>query len=220
MKKTVRTQRTDGGVTHSRILDMAGELFASTGFAETTNKMIAAKAGVDLASINYHFGSRNGLYQAVLVEAHRRLVSVESLQQLASTDLSARERLKALIQMLVENATSEHSWHARVLSREFLSPTSNLRALIESEVPPKLASILNIIEDITAIPSGDPALLRCLASVIAPCAMLLVVGRNVSPVADEIRGMPTEDLVEHLYGFALGGLEAVGHHRSRPEIEK
>ena len=94
------------------------------------------------------------------------------------------------------------------------------RALIESEVPPKLASILNIIEDITAIPSGDPALLRCLASVIAPCAMLLVVGRNVSPVADEIRGMPTEDLVEHLYGFALGGLEAVGHHRSRPEIEK
>ncbi len=219
MKKTVRTQRTDGGVTHSRILDMAGELFASTGFAETTGKMIAAKAEVDLASINYHFGSRSGLYQAVLVEAHRRLVSVDSLQQLASTNLSAREKLRVLIQTLVDNATADHGWHARVLSREFLSPTSNLRALIEKEVPPKLAFILNIIEDITAIPSGDPASLRCLASVIAPCAMLLVVGRNVSPVADEIREMPRDDLVEHLYGFALGGLEAVSHHRSRSATE-
>ena len=90
MTKAVRAQRSDGGATHSRILEAAGELFASTGFAETTNKMIAAQAEVDLASINYHFGSRNSLYQAVLLEAHNRFVSVESLRQLAASDLPAK----------------------------------------------------------------------------------------------------------------------------------
>ncbi|MFC3071570.1 TetR/AcrR family transcriptional regulator [Shinella pollutisoli] len=217
MKKTVRTQRTDGGVTYHRILDAAGELFASIGLAETTNKMIAAKAEVDLASINYHFGSRNGLYQAVLVEAHRRLVSIESLQQLVSTDLPAREKLRLLIEMLVESATLDHGWHARVLSREFLSPTSNLQALQRSEIPGKFPFVLAILAEITAIPSGDPALLRCLISVVAPCAMLLVVGRNVSALADEIRHMPREDLVEHLYSFAIAGLEAIGNCQASPD---
>ena len=65
-----RVLRADGEVTRSRILEAAGELIALHGFAETPSKAIATQAGVDLASINYHFGSRGGLYQAVLIEAH------------------------------------------------------------------------------------------------------------------------------------------------------
>lgn len=219
MTKAVRAQRSDGGATRGRILEVAGELFASTGFAETTNKMIAAQAEVDLASINYHFGSRNGLYQAVLLAAHNRFVSVESLQQLASSDRPAREKLKTLVAGLVESATVEQGWHARVLSREMLSPSSHFQVLLKKEIIGKLQNVLAILSEITAIPSGDPALLRCLISVMAPCAMLLVIGRNVSPVADDVRRMPRDALVEHLYGFAVGGLEAIAqqHLRQRQE---
>ncbi len=64
MNKTPRALRTDGEATYNRILETAGKLFATSGFAETSSKAIAAKAEVDLASINYHFGSRSGLYQA------------------------------------------------------------------------------------------------------------------------------------------------------------
>ena len=222
MNKIVRTQRTDGEATYNRILEVAGELFAETGFAETTGKMIAARAGVDLASINYHFGSRSGLYQAVLVEAHRRLVSVDSLRRLASTDLSAREKLKKLIEGLVENATIDQNWHARVLSREFLAPSSHLQVLLKTEIPAKLPFVLAILSEITAIPSDDPSVLRCLISVMAPCAMLLVIGRNFSSFADDIRRMPREELVEHLYSFAIGGLETVGreHGAGRREHQQ
>jgi AcrR family transcriptional regulator len=209
MSKVARAQRTDGGLTYNRILEAAGELFASTGFAETTNKMIAARAEVDLASVNYHFGSRNGLYQAVLVEAHRRLVSVDSLQQLAATNLSARGKLRKLIEGLVASAIGGQGWHATVLSREFLSPTSHLQALQKTEIPTKLPFMLSILSEITAIPTGDPALLRCLISFLAPCAMLLVVGPNVSSFAAEIHSMPREVLVEHLYSFTIGGLKAI-----------
>ncbi len=213
MSKIERTQRTDGSLTYSRILEAAGELFASTGFAETTNKMIAAHADVDLASINYHFKSRNGLYQAVLVDAHRRLLSLDNLQQLVATHVSAREKLKKLIEGLVESATVDQGWPATVLSREFLSPTSHLQALQKNEIPAKLPFVLSILAEITGIPQDDPSLLRCLISVMAPCAMLLVVGPNVSPFADQIHRMPKKVLVEHLYSFAIGGLEAIGGDR-------
>lgn len=214
MSRSRRALRTDGEATYNRILEAAGELFAANGFAETSNKAIATHAGVDLASINYHFGSRGGLYDTVLIEAHRRLISVESLQQLASADLSARVKLRKLIEGLVECATIDGAWHASVLAREILSPSSHLKTLQESAVPTKLPIILNVLSEITSFPPGDPALLRCAMSVLAPCALLLVVGRNIpAPFADDIRSMPRDALVEHLYDFAVGGLDAI---RAKP----
>jgi len=219
MNKISRTQRANGGLTYNRILEAAGELFASTGFAETTNKMIAAHAEVDLASINYHFDSRNGLYQAVLVEAHRRLISIDSLQNIVEADLPATEKLRMLIEGLVESAIVDKGWHATVLSREFLSPTSHLKMLMETEIPAKMPFILGILSEITAIPPGDPSLLRCLASVMAPCAMLLVVGPNTFSFAEEIHRMTRETLVDHLYSFAIAGLEAIGRKHALGRVQ-
>jgi AcrR family transcriptional regulator len=51
--------------TVKRILDAAEVLFAQSGFAETSLRAITSKAGVNLAAVNYHFGSKEALVQAV-----------------------------------------------------------------------------------------------------------------------------------------------------------
>lgn len=51
--------------TVTRILDAAEELFAEKGFSETSLRMITTKAKVNLAAVNYHFGSKKELVQAV-----------------------------------------------------------------------------------------------------------------------------------------------------------
>ena len=51
--------------TVERILDAAEVLFAQKGFAETSLRAITSKAGVNLAAVNYHFGSKEALIQAV-----------------------------------------------------------------------------------------------------------------------------------------------------------
>lgn len=51
--------------TVTRILDTAEVLFAEKGFAETSLRAITSKAGVNLAAVNYHFGSKESLIQAV-----------------------------------------------------------------------------------------------------------------------------------------------------------
>ncbi|WMS88448.1 TetR/AcrR family transcriptional regulator [Pleionea litopenaei] len=51
--------------TKNRILDAAEALFADRGFAETSLRTITHRADVNLASVNYHFGSKKSLIQAV-----------------------------------------------------------------------------------------------------------------------------------------------------------
>jgi len=51
--------------TVSRILDTAETLFAEKGFSETSLRSITSKAKVNLAAVNYHFGSKKALIQAV-----------------------------------------------------------------------------------------------------------------------------------------------------------
>lgn len=51
--------------TRDRILAAAEELFARTGVATTSLRAITALARVNLAAVNYHFGSKDGLVEAV-----------------------------------------------------------------------------------------------------------------------------------------------------------
>lgn len=52
--------------TKDKILDAAEQLFAEHGFEQTSLRQITAAAEVNLASVNYHFGSKKALIQAVM----------------------------------------------------------------------------------------------------------------------------------------------------------
>lgn len=74
--------------TRERILDAAERLFAEHGFAGTSHRQITAAAGVNLAAVNYHFGSKEELFlEAVL----RRLepVNRRRLEMLAEAEAAA-----------------------------------------------------------------------------------------------------------------------------------
>ncbi|AEY01952.1 PsrA protein [Oceanimonas sp. GK1] len=52
--------------TKQKILDAAELLFAEQGFSDTSLRVITTAAGVNLAAVNYHFGSRKDLIKAVM----------------------------------------------------------------------------------------------------------------------------------------------------------
>jgi AcrR family transcriptional regulator len=177
-------RRTDGEATRERILEAAGELFAAGGYAQTTAKAVADRAEVSLTLINYHFDGREGLYRAVLIEAHRRLGKLSDLRNLAESELPARAKLRVLIYGLVRPATRRQpGWQINVLAKEIFAPSAQFPVLFEAEVPPKLAIIKQILSDITAIPADDPALVRCVISVLAPCCL----ERPSSPICTHTR---------------------------------
>src|SRR5205809_3159162 len=68
--------------TRTRILDVAEELFMQHGFEGASMRMLAAKAGVNLAAVNYHFGSKHALIEAVF----RRRLDPMNLARIAELD--------------------------------------------------------------------------------------------------------------------------------------
>lgn len=73
--------------TKDRLLDAAEELFAERGVAETSLREITTLARANLAAVNYHFGGKDGLLEAVFA---RRLAPVNR-ERLALLDAFERQ---------------------------------------------------------------------------------------------------------------------------------
>lgn len=88
--------------TKTRILDAAEKLFAERGFSETSLRLITSKAEVNLASVNYHFGSKKELIRAVLARYLDVFMPVASAEivRLQASDKNAS--LNDIFSILVE----------------------------------------------------------------------------------------------------------------------
>ena len=76
--------------TKDKILDAAERLIGEQGYAATSLRHVIAEAGVNLAAVHYHFGSKEGLLDA-LVLRKATPVNTERLAQLDRVEQEAGE---------------------------------------------------------------------------------------------------------------------------------
>ncbi|USE39311.1 TetR/AcrR family transcriptional regulator [Endozoicomonas sp. SCSIO W0465] len=88
--------------TVDRILDAAEKLFAEHGFAETSLRSITSQAGVNLAAVNYHFGSKKSLIQAVFSRFLDPFVSNLSSALVTYQDNNDAIDLEQILHLLVD----------------------------------------------------------------------------------------------------------------------
>ena len=93
----------DVSSTPSRILDAAEQLFVQRGFASTSLRAITTEAKVNLASVNYHFGSKEALIEAVF-SRRLKLLNRKRLVNLAALEGEAGEhplQLEAVLEAFI-----------------------------------------------------------------------------------------------------------------------
>ena len=212
-----RTPRTDGNTTRLHILETAGRLFAAQGFAQSTSKEICTRAGTNMAAINYHFGGRDGLYEAVLIEAHRQLVSLDELMALSMESTDARLKLRAFLTHMVEmSAQPKAPWGFRVVLREALSPSPAMPAMIQRAVLPKAKLLRGIIGEIMGLPGDHPSVQRSLLLTVLPCLVMTVAPKDLSSkVLPALKD--TQALADDLMRYVLAGLDAVAQDAKAAE---
>ena len=149
-------RRMDGRETGEKIIECAGQLIAEKGFASVTSKEICRAAGVNLAAVNYHFGSRGGLYLAVLENVQQYLVELQQLIDLYESDLAPRQKMEKLIDFLAGNAFRKNEWQISVWVREVMNPSPMLEKIFQKEALPKIFVIMKIFSEYTGYTADDP----------------------------------------------------------------
>ncbi|MBK5048847.1 TetR/AcrR family transcriptional regulator [Paraburkholderia domus] len=211
-----RASRPDGAATRQHLLDTAGRLFAERGFADATSKEICERAGTPMASVNYHFGSREGLYEAALIEAHRQVVGLDELAALAAGLSDPREQLRAVLCRFVGlSSTAGAPWGFMLMLREVLSPSTAIPALIEKAVRPKAALLLKIIGDVLGLNPATPVVQRALMFSVLPCIAMMIAPKQMLGELLPAVARDRDALAEDFVRFVLAGLDAIAlAHRS------
>jgi len=127
--------------TRTRILDAAEELFMLHGFEGTSMRLLTAKAGVNLAAVNYHFGSKDALIEALF----RRRLDPMNEERIAALDrledFSAENIIRAFIRpslRLIEDTKGGGRNFSRLLGRTYTEPAKAVRALIGQMYAPTM----------------------------------------------------------------------------------
>jgi AcrR family transcriptional regulator len=133
--------------TRTRILDAAEELFMQHGFEGTSMRLLTTKAGVNLAAVNYHFGSKHALIEAVFRRRLdpmniARIAELERLEtEAAGRPLTPETIIRAFVGpslRMIEDAKSGGRNFIRLLGRTYTEPAKAIRALIGQMYAPAM----------------------------------------------------------------------------------
>jgi AcrR family transcriptional regulator len=203
--------------TRERLLAAASDLFAERGFHRTTARDIAARAGVNLASGHYHYGSKKDLYLAVLraqfADVRSRLVARGASLDSAALDRLSRRELEALLEARIATMLEiligpPPGRHGTLMQREMTDPSEALPVIVEEFILPMKREMEEIVS--RCVPGLERRQVeRCGLSIVgqatfyrfATPAMLRILGRSAYP-ADFAR-----TAARHIASFSLGGME-------------
>jgi AcrR family transcriptional regulator len=216
-RTVMRPQRADGLARRAQILEIAGRVYAEKGFARTTSKEICARARVNMAAVNYHFGDKSKLYDEVLVEAHRHIVSLDVLESVYSSEGDAIDKLRQIVAGVLKRATDPAApWGVRVLVREIMSWSPHPRAALERALLPKAGVLRRLVATALELPESHAAVQCCMPLVLSPAMMLVIapayLRRTLLPALDQ----DSDTLIDNLTIYMRAGLQAVRRkHMSR-----
>jgi len=135
-------------VTKDRILDAAESLFMEHGFEATSLRAITAAAGANLASVNYHFGSKEVLFQAVLTRRldpmnQERLDLLTRLEREAEPDALPCDRILSAMFIpalkLARDPARGGKNFLRLLGRAYADPAPFIRRFLAEQYATMIA---------------------------------------------------------------------------------
>ncbi|WP_375176987.1 TetR/AcrR family transcriptional regulator [Marinobacter mobilis] len=204
--------------TVDRILDAAEELFAERGFSETSLRMITSKAKVNLAAVNYHFGSKNALIQAVFA---RFLTPFAETLDEAFDELEARcqdtppsldQTLWALTESAVRMPQRNEkgiSIFMRLLGLAYTQSQGHLRKFLEAEYSDPFGRFMKLLKDATPDLSAVDRYWR-IQFMLGATAFTMSSSDALREILENKLGVETsvEEIAARLVPFLSAGLQA------------
>ena len=204
--------------TKDRLLDAAEALFMEHGFEATSLRLITAKAGANLAAANYHFGSKEAMFEAVLT---RRLdpmnqERVELLDRFeaetAPMPLGCDRILAALfipaLRLARDPALGGNNF-LRLLGRAYADPAPFIRRFLSEQYAQMIARFKAAFG--RALPHLPKKELSWRLHFIMGALSYTLAGTDALKIISELNPLATDNdeiLLRRLAPFLLAGLNA------------
>ena len=201
--------------TRSRLLAAAADVFAAVGFHRATVRDICARAGANVAAINYHFRDKEGLYAEVVKGGIALGLQKYPVDMGVPEHATPEQRLHGFVRSFLYRTLGEgeHARPGRIMLWEMVEPTPVLDALFRERIRVLYAKLEDIVRHLLGN-AANPALVRMgCASVLGQCCFYRMGASLLSKVQP---GVPTNDLqpaqvealAEHVTFLTASGLRA------------
>lgn len=199
------------------LLYTAGEVFAEYGFRAATVREICKRANVNVASINYHFGSKEELYAQVL-EYSFQMAAGKYPYEAARTG-PPEKRLEEFITTFMRGCLGcgQAAWHGKLMAREMVDPTGVLPRIVERAIRPRKKILTGIVAEILGEGFTDKEAEQCVFSIIGQC----VFYNHARPVINILSPAIKYDeawitgTAAHITDFSLAALRLMARRKRR-----
>lgn len=135
--------------TETRILDAAERLFAAHGYGATSVRAITRAAGVNVASVHYHFGSKEAVLQSVLDRVAGPITQrrMELLSGLA--DATVEELIEAFVRPdfeALQELQARHRDAARFIGRIYSDPAPEVASIAIAQFRPSSEVFVDLLQ--------------------------------------------------------------------------
>jgi AcrR family transcriptional regulator len=199
--------------TKSKILDAAERLFAEHGFDTPSLRHITSEAGVNLAAVHYHFGSKEALLFAVLERRigpinQRRFELLEQLLAASSDSPSVEQILDTFVRPAAEVITGEGRQHfPRIMARLFTESSPRGQQLMPRLFGDVLLRFHAALA--RALPQlSERELLWRMMFATAVMAQGLVGRKRLEAFGYPAEELEAEELIQRVIAFAGAGMRA------------
>ena len=191
-----------------RLLAAAAELFAEHGYDGTTIRDVVARARTNLNAVNYHFGSKEQLYGAVMQHLADRAEAAHPRHQRGAAR-DAEELLAWTIEDTLAWLLDPDSPLPAIYARELVTPGPGYSLANVGK-----AEHENLQLAVTALlgPGAAPTdIAHVCRSIYSQCAYFMFIRRLLPMMDPTFRYSPASvrALAEHITAFSLGGIAAV-----------
>ncbi|MFL9710973.1 CerR family C-terminal domain-containing protein [Methylobacillus sp. Pita1] len=202
-----REIRSDGLATRKLLLQRAGEIFAERGYSDTTSKEICERANATVGSVNYHFGSKAGLYHEILTDVTQYILRLEMLEAIAASQRPAKEKLERILDTVLA-AQASQDWQIRLFFRELTSPSAEFVEYLSQDASPKVTIIKRILSEIVGSPADSAIVDQCLLSMFSLCSFPYMADAKALEHCVSSASCEAATLHRHIKRFILAGLDA------------
>lgn len=207
--------RTD---TKKRLIEAACRIFAEKGYRDATVAEICEAAGANIAAVNYHFGDKESLYDAVWRHAFRITKDTYPLDGVLPQKPTTEDYLYSYASAMLHRIFSdeEAGLFPRLLCREMAAPTLALDRIAGEALFPQSRFIGQAVEQAAGEELSEEQLRNCMHSIIGQCAFFNFSRPLREPVMGRKRLSEEEidRIARHIAAFSMGGLQAVQERQS------